>query len=107
MGPTPHVSATVSLSILKVGTKVDVTKTKKTTHMNVSNTEAVDPICGMAVDTAAALHTERDGETFYFSSEHRREKFLATSDDTKALERPGVAAASFLSKAWSVGTKAN
>jgi len=75
--------------------------------MNVSNTEAVDPICGMAVDTAAALHTERDGETYYFSSEHCQEKFLATSADTKALERPGVAAASFLSKAWSVGTKAN
>ena len=27
-----------------------------------------DLICGMTVDEATALHTERDGKTFYFCS---------------------------------------
>jgi len=30
---------------------------------------AKDPICGMTVDEATALHTERDGQTHYFCSE--------------------------------------
>ena len=38
---------------------------------------AKDPICGMTVDEATALKAERDGQTFYFCSEHCREKFLA------------------------------
>ncbi len=36
-----------------------------------------DPICGMAVDKATAIHAERDGKTFYFCSDHCRQKFLA------------------------------
>lgn len=35
-----------------------------------------DPICGMTVDEATALSAERDGETFYFCSEHCRKEFL-------------------------------
>jgi uncharacterized membrane protein YraQ (UPF0718 family)/YHS domain-containing protein len=31
---------------------------------------ASDPVCGMKVDREAALHIERDGQTFYFCSEH-------------------------------------
>lgn len=38
---------------------------------------AKDPICGMTVDEATALRAERDGQTFYFCSEHCRKKFLA------------------------------
>ncbi len=45
---------------------------------------AKDPICGMTVDEATPLHAERDGRTFYFCSEHCREKFLAGS----ATEKP-------------------
>ena len=37
----------------------------------------IDPICGMTVDEASALHAERDGQTFYFCSDHCRQKFLA------------------------------
>ncbi len=37
-----------------------------------------DPICGMSVDEATALHAEREGETFYFCSEQCRQKFLTT-----------------------------
>ncbi len=36
-----------------------------------------DPICGMTVDEATALHAERDGKTSYFCSEQRRETFLS------------------------------
>ncbi|MGH7454043.1 MAG: heavy metal-binding domain-containing protein, partial [bacterium] len=38
---------------------------------------AKDPICGMTVDKATSLRAERDGQTFYFCSEHCRQKFLA------------------------------
>lgn len=37
---------------------------------------AKDPICGMTVDEASVLQVERDGQTFYFCSEHCRKKFL-------------------------------
>ena len=37
-----------------------------------------DPICGMAVDTATAVHVERDGKTFYFCGDHCRKTFLST-----------------------------
>jgi Cu+-exporting ATPase len=48
---------------------------------------ARDPICGMTVDEATALHAERDGETFYFCSEHCQKKFLATLVTTKHEEK--------------------
>ena len=38
---------------------------------------AKDPICGMTVDEASGLRAERDGQTFYFCSEHCRRTFLA------------------------------
>jgi Cu+-exporting ATPase len=57
--------------------------------MNESKTEAIDPICGMTVDTTTALHAERDGNTSYFCSEHCREKFLSTPTDAKPDEKSG------------------
>mgnify|MGYP000855469501 CR=1 FL=1 len=44
--------------------------------MKESKSATKDPICGMTVDEATAVHTERDGETFYFCSDHCRQKFL-------------------------------
>jgi P-type Cu+ transporter len=37
---------------------------------------ATDPICGMTVDETSALRAERNGQTFYFCSDHCRQKFL-------------------------------
>jgi len=37
---------------------------------------AIDPICGMTVDETSPLRAERDGQTFYFCSEHCRKKFV-------------------------------
>lgn len=48
---------------------------------------AIDPICHMEVDEATALRTERDGETFYFCSDHCRTKFSSqTADDLVSLD---------------------
>lgn len=48
-----------------------------------------DPVCGMTVNPATALHAERDGETFYFCSEHCREKFLSTPAGAKPENKAG------------------
>ena len=37
-----------------------------------------DPICGMTVDGATALHAERDGKIYYFCSDRCRQTFLST-----------------------------
>jgi Cu+-exporting ATPase len=46
---------------------------------------AKDPICGMTVDEATALHAERDGQTFHFCSEHCRQKFIGQALSAKAI----------------------
>jgi len=45
--------------------------------MKTSTSTAKDPICGMVVDTAAAIHVERNGKTFYFCGDGCRTKFNA------------------------------
>jgi Cu+-exporting ATPase len=57
--------------------------------MNESKTVTKDPICGMTVDEATALHAERDGKTFYFCSDHCRQKYLATPAGAKPEEKSG------------------
>jgi P-type Cu+ transporter len=47
-----------------------------------------DPICGMMVDKATALSAEREGEIFYFCSDHCRQKFLSTPAPAKPEEKP-------------------
>ena len=59
--------------------------------MTVKETKTVtkDPICGMTVDQATALHAERNGETFYFCSDHCRQKFLSTPAGAKPEVKSG------------------
>jgi len=47
-----------------------------------------DPICGMTVDEATALRAESHGETFYFCSDHCRQKFLFTPASATPEEKP-------------------
>lgn len=47
-----------------------------------------DPICGMTVDEATALHAERDGKTFSFCSDSCRKKFLSAPTGAKAGDKP-------------------
>ena len=51
--------------------------------MKESKSVSKDPICGMTVDEATALHAERDRKTFYFCSGHCRQKFLYTPAGAK------------------------
>ena len=57
--------------------------------MKESKNTTKDPICGMTVDEATALHTERDGKTFYFCSDHCRQNFLATPAGENSEEKSG------------------
>ncbi len=41
-------------------------------------TQAIDPICGMTVEKATGLSGVKDGQTYFFCSEHCRRKFLGT-----------------------------
>ena len=45
---------------------------------------AQDPICGMTVDETKALRTERNGQNFYFCSEHCRKTFLTQAPANSA-----------------------
>jgi len=58
---------------------------------NITNVK--DPICGMNVDQATALHAERDGQISYFCSDHCRQKFLSNpaggTQQSKALAAVG------------------
>ena len=49
---------------------------------------ATDPTCGMTVDETSALRAERDEQTFYFCSEHCRQKFLVSETPHSALHTP-------------------
>ncbi|MCM2264136.1 MAG: YHS domain-containing protein, partial [Desulfuromonadales bacterium] len=49
---------------------------------------AIDPICGMTVDEASPLNAERDGQTFFFCSDHCRQKFLSAPAATKPEAAP-------------------
>jgi Cu+-exporting ATPase len=48
---------------------------------------AVDPICGMRVETATALIAERNGLTAYFCSEHCRQTFLSHPPDAGRVKQ--------------------
>ncbi len=57
----------------------------------------IDPICGMTVDERTAISAEREGQTFYFCSEHCRGKFVGSREPgvesqelkVKRQHRPG------------------
>lgn len=57
--------------------------------MKESKSVTKDPICGMTVDEATALHAERDGKTFYFCSDQCRRKFLSASGAAKSANNSG------------------
>jgi len=57
--------------------------------MEESKSVTKDPICGMTVDKATALHAERDGKTFFFCSESCWKKFLSTPAGAKPEDKPG------------------
>jgi Cu+-exporting ATPase len=57
--------------------------------MKATKSATKDPICGMTVDEATALHAERDGKTFYFCCDGCRQKFLFPSASSKPEGKTG------------------
>ena len=55
--------------------------------MKESKSATKDPICGMTVNEATALHAERDGKRSYFCSDHCRQKFLSTPAGAKGSRK--------------------
>ena len=58
-------------------------------NMTIDESKSVtkDPICGMTVNQATALHVERDGKTFYFCSDNCLQKFLSKPVGVKPAEQ--------------------
>lgn len=56
--------------------------------MEESRSATKDPICGMDVNEATALHAERDGKTFYFCGDQCRQKFLSAPAGAKPGDKP-------------------
>src|SRR5437868_1447989 len=46
-------------------------------HDRLEDHQAVDPVCGMAVDPASALSHTYEGREYFFCSEHCRDRFKA------------------------------
>jgi Cu+-exporting ATPase len=44
---------------------------------------AIDPICGMEVDESSRIRVESGGKSFFFCSEHCRQRFLAPASEIK------------------------
>ena len=55
--------------------------------MKTSKPVTKDPICGMTVDESSALSVKRDGQTFYFCSDHCQKKFMALPAGAKPEEK--------------------
>ena len=51
---------------------------------------AVDPVCGMSVDTGEGLKTEYKGQTYYFCSPHCQAAFVAEADKYATEGQPGI-----------------
>ena len=66
-----------------------MTTTWKEKIMKESKSVTKDPICGMTVDEATAPHADRDGKTFYFCSDHCRQKFLSAPAGASLVEKSG------------------
>ena len=69
---------------VRFSSQVSIIPIEKSAQAMNDKAKTIDPICGMTVDTATALSTERDGETFYFCSQYCLEKFNSEQAETKS-----------------------
>ncbi len=68
---------------------IDNRDEERKTIMKESKSGTKDPICGMTVDEATALHTECDGKTVYFCSDACQKKFMSTPACSKSKGKSG------------------
>jgi len=59
-----------------------------------------DPVCGMEVDSQQALRLERDGEIFYFCSQHCKDRFLGKSKKGPHLNHHAHMVGDFKRRFW-------
>lgn len=72
------------------------------TRAGKSATErAKDPICGMVVDKATALKTERGGRAYYFCSSGCQRTFESPEQELKSMRRRVAIAAKVIPPCWS------
>jgi Cu+-exporting ATPase len=57
--------------------------------MTTATSTIKDPVCGMTVDAAKAIHADRSGKTHYFCGEACRDKFLAIPPGMKPEKSGG------------------
>jgi P-type Cu+ transporter len=57
--------------------------------MTTATSTIKDPICGMPVDAAKAIHVDRSGKTYYFCGAKCRDKFLALPLGKKPVKSGG------------------
>ncbi len=74
---------------LKTESKDSDNNQERNMTMKESKSVTKDPICGMTVDEATALHAERDGKTFYFCCDGCRQKFLSAPAGTTPEGKSG------------------
>jgi len=48
-----------------------------------------DPVCGMTVNEATAIHAERDGKVFYFCSDGCLKGFLSPAGSSHSKPKSG------------------
>ena len=72
------------LFAVRFSSQVSIIPIEKCAQAMNDKAKTIDPVCGMTVDTATALATERDGETFYLCSQHCLEKFNSEQAVTKS-----------------------
>jgi P-type Cu+ transporter len=72
-------------------------RSSETALVSSADKMAKDPICGMVIPKATALHTERGGRTYYFCSQNCQNTFLDPERELKTMRsRVAVAMAGIL-----------
>lgn len=62
---------------------------------SVAAETAIDPVCGMTVDTRTAIQADRDGQTYHFCCDHCRRKFVGEAPPTSGAGHPAPGSAYF------------
>ena len=59
---------------------------------NSQSTTSIDPVCGMKVNKASAIHAECDDTTYYFCGDQCRKQFLSAPGSAQLDGKSKVAA---------------
>jgi uncharacterized membrane protein YraQ (UPF0718 family) len=84
-------TAYIFLSVVLMGVVIGVIGNLIRFKPRIGTAElAVDPVCGMSVDTAKGLKTEYQGQSYYFCCSRCQEAFAADADSYVAEGPPAI-----------------